>query len=37
MLILNLNSEIKNEKIRFDAIIVDHEMLDKIPENLKVT
>ena len=33
MLILNLNSE-KHKNSNFDAIIVDHEMFDKIPENL---
>ena len=33
MLILNLNSE-KHINSNFDAIIVDHEMFDKIPENL---
>ena len=33
MLILNLNSE-NHKNSNFDAIIVDHEMFDKIPENL---
>ena len=33
ILILNLNSE-KHKNSNFDAIIVDHEMFDKIPENL---
>jgi len=33
MLILDLNSE-KHKNLNFDAIIVDHEMFDKIPENL---
>ena len=33
MFILNLNSE-KHKNSNFDAIIVDHEMFDKIPENL---
>ena len=33
MLILNLNSE-KHKNSNFDAIIVDHAMFDKIPENL---
>ena len=33
MLILDLNSE-KHKNSNFDAIIVDHEMFDKIPENL---
>ena len=33
ILILNLNSE-KHKNSNFDAIIVDHEMFDKIPGNL---
>ena len=33
MLVLDLNSE-KYKNSKFDAIIVDHEMFDKIPENL---
>jgi len=33
MLILNLNSE-KHKNSNFDAIIVDHEMFDKVPEDL---
>ena len=33
MSILNLNSE-KHKQSDFDAILVDHEMLNKIPENL---
>jgi len=33
ILILNLNSE-KHKNSNFDAIIVDHEMFDKIPKNL---
>ena len=33
MSIIDLNSE-KHKNSNFDAIIVDHEMLNKIPENL---